>query len=84
MGPSGRHAAALDLMESPVSTLPTAADKRSALESELIDTSAVAALLSVSDKTVTRLPVPGRVTLGRSVRFIRSEVLAWIKAGCPR
>ena len=67
-----------------MSTFPTAVERRAALDAELIDTPAVAGLLAVSEKTVTRLRVPGRVMLGRSVRYVRSEVLAWIKAGCPR
>lgn len=43
----------------------------------------VAALLQLSVKSVTRLPVPGRLPLGRAVRFDRAKVLAWIAAGCP-
>lgn len=43
----------------------------------------VAGLLKVSPKTITRLPVPGRLVVGRSVRFDKNRVLAWIAAGCP-
>lgn len=43
----------------------------------------VAALFQLSIKSVTRLPVPGRLPLGRAVRFDRAKVLAWIAAGCP-
>ncbi len=54
---------------------------------ELLDATASAALLSVSARHLYRLsdagdcPLPRR--LGRSVRWSRSELLAWIDAGTP-
>ncbi|MFO0847299.1 MAG: hypothetical protein U0871_01890 [Gemmataceae bacterium] len=59
--------------------------ERPAVESELVTYRDIARLMQVSEKTVTRLPVPGRVAVGRLVRFDRRTVLAWIAGGCqPR
>ncbi|MGL5097556.1 MAG: helix-turn-helix transcriptional regulator [Planctomycetia bacterium] len=53
----------------------------------LVDAVAVAALLSVSTKTVRRMVDGGRIPpptrVGRLLRWRRTEVLAWIDAGCP-
>lgn len=49
----------------------------------LIDEAEVGRLLSVHPKTVARRRVPGRIKLGRLVRYNRAAVLAWVAAGCP-
>lgn len=66
-----------------MSTFPTAEAKRAALEAELLTYADVAKLLNISEKTVARLPIPGHVNLGRSVRFVAAEVRRWVAAGCP-
>ncbi len=66
-----------------MSTFLTAEAKRAALEAELLTYADVAEMLNVSEKTVSRLAIPGRVHLGRSVRFVAAEVRRWIAAGCP-
>ncbi len=66
-----------------MSTLPSAAEKWQALAAELWSYDDVAAVLKVSAKSVYRNPPPGRVTLGRNVRFVAAEVRRWIAAGCP-
>ena len=47
----------------------------------------IAHALQLSLKTVRRLDaerrIPGRIQLGRRVRFRRVEVEEWIAAGCP-
>lgn len=47
----------------------------------------LAALLSVSKRTIWRMKVlgtlPQAVQIGRSIRWRRSAVLAWIERGCP-
>lgn len=55
---------------------------------ELIDAEAVAQLLSVSPATLYRLASAGKlprpIKLGsRITRYRRSEITAWIAAGCP-
>ena len=40
--------------------------------------------LTCSPKTVERLPVPGKIKLGRLVRYDRRIVDEWIAAGCPK
>lgn len=48
----------------------------------------IAALLQISDRSAKRLDaerlIPGRFTVGRSVRFRRRDVEKWVAAGCPR
>ncbi len=66
-----------------MSTLLTAVEKRAALDAELLTYAEVAELLRVSEKSVYRNPPPGRVTIGRSVRFVAAEVRRWVAAGCP-
>ena len=56
-------------------------------EAALIDVDAVARMLSCSTEHVRRLSDAGRMPaprkLGRSVRWSRSEIIAWIDDGCP-
>ena len=46
----------------------------------------VAALLQISTRTVHRLAaagtLPGRLHVGRSTRFLKRDVDAWISGGC--
>ncbi len=49
----------------------------------------IAELLQVDQRTIERWAsarlIPGRLQLpGRSVRYLRTEVLDWIRNGCPR
>ena len=47
----------------------------------------VATLLQACEKTVARLDsdglLPGKIQVGRAVRYRRSEIMAWIERGCP-
>ena len=53
----------------------------------LISAADVARMLGLSSRTVARMNsyggLPRPVRLGRSVRWLRDEIQAWIKAGCP-
>ena len=53
----------------------------------LLTTDELAELLRVSRRAVERWAaagrIPGRVQVGRVVRWRRIEVLEWIAAGCP-
>lgn len=57
-------------------------------EAELLDCAGVAALLSISPKSVRRmaqagrLPIPLRLTRG-IVRWRRRDLDDWLAAGCP-
>lgn len=55
---------------------------------ELLDVNAIAALLGASSRTVRRLADSGRmprpVSLGRVIRWRRTEIEEWIRDGCPR
>jgi excisionase family DNA binding protein len=55
---------------------------------ELLTTSQVAKMLNVGERSVWRWShsyrMPASVRIGNAVRFRRSEILAWIEAGCPR
>lgn len=59
----------------------------SAPAAELLDARAAAILMGCSARHLRRLtdsgdaPTPRQ--LGRLVRYVRSELLAWIGAGCP-
>jgi excisionase family DNA binding protein len=61
--------------------------KRAEAESILIDAKEAAALCGVSVSTWYNLlasgKVPKPVRLGRSVKWRREELLAWVAAGCP-
>jgi predicted DNA-binding transcriptional regulator AlpA len=71
-------------------SLPRSAKEPPEQPPALLDAAALAALLSCSLRHVRRmdaagqLPAPIRLgTTGKAVRWRRSEVLAWIDAGCP-
>jgi len=53
----------------------------------LITAAELAALLSLSKRTLWRLrsagDLPKPVKLGNSVRWVRDEINIWIDAGCP-
>jgi len=53
----------------------------------LITVDEVAAMLQVSQRTVYRFSdigrIPRPIKLGGSVRWRRSDILAWIEEGCP-
>ena len=55
---------------------------------ELIDAVRLAAMLSVSTRTLYRLKkrgcLPSPIRLGGSTRWRRRDVLRWIDRGCPR
>ncbi len=57
------------------------------LDALLIPDTAAAALAGVSRATWHRLraagKLPAAVKLGRTVRWRRDEIVAWIEAGCP-
>jgi hypothetical protein len=58
-----------------------------ALKPLLLELPAVAALLSVSPRSVKRLPaeLPHlTVSIGRRRLFVRAKLEQWIAAGCPR
>jgi len=56
-------------------------------QAEMLDVKAVARLLSCSTRHVYRLADAGRMPcprkLGALVRWSRTELAAWIAAGCP-
>lgn len=66
-----------------MNTLVTTAEKERELDRATYTTADVARLLNTSEKTVTRLAVPGRIKLNRLVRYARPAVDAWIRDGCP-
>lgn len=53
----------------------------------LVNADAVARMMSVSVRTLWRLLSAGQLVpplrLGRSVRWRKAEIEAWIQAGCP-
>lgn len=69
-------------------TVATTETGRPGREAELLSVRDVAALLNCSIRTVRRLNDAGRmpppIRLGTLLRWQRSELLDWIKAGCPR
>ena len=54
----------------------------------LLTATELAKLLNVSKRTLWRLrsadSMPKPVKLGNSVRWVRVEILNWLKAGCPK
>ena len=56
-------------------------------ECELLSVKELAKILSLSVRTVWRLRSAGKLpkplTIGGSVRWIESEISAWIRAGAP-
>lgn len=56
-------------------------------EALLLNSRAVAKLLTVCDKTVYTMQkngeMPKPVKIGRAVRWGRAEIMAWVDAGCP-
>ncbi len=60
-----------------------------ALDTQLLSYKALAAMLDVSEKTVSRMAksdptFPRKVLLGTRVKFRTSDVLAWIAGGGPK
>lgn len=57
-------------------------------QTELIDSVRLAAMLSISTRTLYRLKkqgcLPSPIRLGGSTRWRRRDVLRWIDRGCPR
>jgi excisionase family DNA binding protein len=55
---------------------------------ELLTTAQAARLLGIGERTLWRHSrsgaAPAPVTIGGTVRYRRSELLAWIDDGCPR
>jgi len=55
---------------------------------ELLTTKQAAELLSCGERTLWRWSrcgiAPAPVKIGGTVRFKRADLLAWIRAGCPR
>lgn len=58
------------------------------VDAELIDAEKLAAMLSVSQRTLYRLKrngyLPTPIRLGGSVRWRKQDVCTWIEAGCPK
>ena len=54
----------------------------------LITAEELAGLLNLSKRTLWRMrsagSMPQPVKLGNSVRWVRVEILNWLKAGCPK
>ena len=61
--------------------------QETSIQPELLDVTETARLIGQAISTVHkahragRMPAP--VRLGRSIRWRRAELLAWIQAGCP-
>jgi excisionase family DNA binding protein len=66
---------------------PSTAPPQPAVPSALLDVQAVAAMLDCSARHVYRLSDAGRmpapVRVGSLVRWRRSDIDAWLAAGCP-
>lgn len=62
--------------------------KATSVTAELVTTAEGAAFCGVGERTFWRWAHSGRaprpIKIGRIARFRRSEILAWIEAGCPR
>jgi excisionase family DNA binding protein len=59
-----------------------------AISPQLLTALDVAVLLGISKRQVWRLAsagqLPGRVKLGRLVRWRQADIQKWIEAGCPK
>jgi predicted DNA-binding transcriptional regulator AlpA len=59
-----------------------------AITSATYDVSDLATMLKLSTRTVWRLSdggvIPGRLRIGKSVRWSKRVVDSWIEQGCPR
>ena len=55
---------------------------------ELLTAKEVARLMAAGERTISRWSqsgvMPAPLHVGGAVRFRREQILAWIKAGCPR
>lgn len=58
------------------------------VQTELLTTAEVAKLVNAGERSVWRWSrsgaMPAPVRIGASVRYRRSEILAWLAEGCPR
>ena len=68
---------------------PDARDQQPGVAPLLLDAKAVATILSVSRSTLYRMSNTGQlgpmpITLGRRKLWRHEEILAWVRAGCPR
>ena len=75
-------------MKASASKAATSDPKAAGVTAELITTAEAAALCGVGERSFWRWAHSGRaprpIKIGRTARFRRSELLAWIEAGCPR
>jgi excisionase family DNA binding protein len=59
-----------------------------AITATTYDVSDLATMLKLSQRTIWRLTsegqIPGRLQIGKSVRWSRRIVDSWIEKGCPR
>jgi predicted DNA-binding transcriptional regulator AlpA len=66
----------------------TSTPSRDSILPELLTTAEAAKLLSIGERTLWRHSrcgvAPEPVKIGGTVRYRRSQLLAWIVAGCPR
>jgi predicted DNA-binding transcriptional regulator AlpA len=66
---------------------PAAQGERVSIAPELLTSSQAAQLCGIGESTFFRLhaakKVPAPVKLGGATRWARTELLAWIAAGCP-
>lgn len=57
-------------------------------DAPLIAVKELAVMLQIAERTVWRLnsakKLPKPIRLGRSVRWRRSDIEAWLQAGCPK
>jgi excisionase family DNA binding protein len=71
-----------------MSAIPQSLDAVPIIMPRLLTTAQLAALLALGDRTIKRMTaareLPGIVRIGRSVRFDRNQVEAWVSRGCPR
>jgi predicted DNA-binding transcriptional regulator AlpA len=63
-------------------------DTLETIEPELLTTAQTAKLLGIGERSLWRHSrdgtAPASVSIGRAVRYRRSEILEWVAAGCPR
>lgn len=61
---------------------------RSPIEAACYDASDLASMLKISVRTVWRLSdageIPGKLRIGKSVRWSRRIVDSWFEKGCPK